>query len=288
MKKLTSFLPVIAAAFVFASCDDATDVTAVTGIELSETASFLSPSAELQLEATILPAQATDKTVSWKSSDETVAIVDDGVVTALKDGSATITAITNDGEFEENCDITVNWLGQTSFKTGRTWDIYIANGTQTWSDGVMAAGCKKDEFYGGLAETTTYLCDCRQNVDDYADLFSWATIDEYADQLCPDGWRVPTPEDFVELSKALGGTGEEERSETLFNSFQSTWGAELGGTCNYAGQLTLTGKNTIYWAQYDNKADLANALTIYTAYFHIRPGLAAVNRSYGAQLRCVK
>ncbi len=48
--------------------------------------------------AEILPENATDKTIVWTSSDETVAVVDEGgVVTALKKGTATVTATTVNG-----------------------------------------------------------------------------------------------------------------------------------------------------------------------------------------------
>lgn len=59
------------------------------------------------LSVTVLPANATDKTVKWSSSDDKVATVKDGVVTAVKAGTANITVTTNDGAKTATCAITV-------------------------------------------------------------------------------------------------------------------------------------------------------------------------------------
>ena len=57
------------------------------------------------LEATILPSNATDKTIIWSSSNQNVATVEDGVVTAISDGVTTITA--SAGNKTATCDIYV-------------------------------------------------------------------------------------------------------------------------------------------------------------------------------------
>lgn len=57
--------------------------------------------------ATVLPADATDKTVNWSSDDNTVATVDKGVVTAVSVGTAEITAMTPNGH-EAHCTVTVS------------------------------------------------------------------------------------------------------------------------------------------------------------------------------------
>jgi len=60
------------------------------------------------LTATGTPEDATDKSVAWSSSDESIATVDEtGKVTALKVGSATIKVKTTDGGKETSCAVTV-------------------------------------------------------------------------------------------------------------------------------------------------------------------------------------
>lgn len=84
----------------------------VTGISLNETEAALVAGDNLQLEAIIVPSTATDKTVTWESSDNKVASVDgQGVVTAITEGETTITATTNDGDKTVSCKITVRAKG---------------------------------------------------------------------------------------------------------------------------------------------------------------------------------
>ena len=86
-------------------------VVAVTGVEVSpatDTISLADTPPQVTLTATVTPADATNKNVAWSSSDTAVATVDDdGVVTALTAGTATITATTEDGSFTDTCEITV-------------------------------------------------------------------------------------------------------------------------------------------------------------------------------------
>ena len=79
------------------------ETVAVTGIELNRTSASLKVGQRLKLYANILPENATDRSVTWTSSDETVATVDGGVVIAQAEGSAVITATTNDGGYSALC-----------------------------------------------------------------------------------------------------------------------------------------------------------------------------------------
>ena len=79
----------------------------VTGISLDKTELTIEEGEMEALKATIEPIGASDPTVIWASSDETVAIVSGGVVKALAEGTATITATTQDGGFTASCTVTV-------------------------------------------------------------------------------------------------------------------------------------------------------------------------------------
>ena len=79
----------------------------VTGVSLSSDTLTLDVGGTATLTATVLPDNATNKRVTWTSSDETVATVTDGLVTALKEGTATITVTTEDGSKTATCVVTV-------------------------------------------------------------------------------------------------------------------------------------------------------------------------------------
>ena len=81
----------------------------VESISLNHDAKTFTKAGEtLQLTATIYPDSATNKTVTWKSSDKTVATVDEsGLVTAVGNGTANITATTEDGNYTATCKVTV-------------------------------------------------------------------------------------------------------------------------------------------------------------------------------------
>ena len=78
----------------------------VTGIELDKTAITLEIDETQTLTATLAPDNATDKTVTWTVAPSGVVSVENGVITALKDGTATVTATANGKS--ANCTVTVN------------------------------------------------------------------------------------------------------------------------------------------------------------------------------------
>lgn len=86
----------------------------VSKVTLNMTSLSLKPGTTGQLTATVTPSTATDKAVSWKSSAPAVATVDDdGLVTAVANGSANITVTTDDGGKTATCAVTVSNGGST-------------------------------------------------------------------------------------------------------------------------------------------------------------------------------
>ena len=94
------------------SCDDNIEepTVQVDSITLDkDSLTLMVGEAGYQLNATILPEDATDKSITWKSSDMEIATVEDGYVTAVAEGNAVITAISNSNPaLSATCEITVS------------------------------------------------------------------------------------------------------------------------------------------------------------------------------------
>ena len=121
-----------------ASCSVTVNPIAVTGVSLNKTSlSFTGTGSSQTLTATVSPSNATNKTVTWSSSNTSVATVSNGVVKAVGFGTATITAKSNNGK-TASCSVTVNPIQPTGIKaTPETSTLYGLNGTVKLSANVM-------------------------------------------------------------------------------------------------------------------------------------------------------
>ena len=129
----------------------------VTGITLSQTEAAMTVGGEtLTLTATVAPDDATDKTVTWTTSNADIATVENGVVTAVAVGTATITVTTTDGSFTATCAITVTApepQGETITVTWNSYDLPSSGSTFT-KDGVTLTCDIDDDLYGPGTFTT--------------------------------------------------------------------------------------------------------------------------------------
>ena len=90
-----------------AVCNVTVEPVAVTEVSLNAKAVTLKVGETYQLKETILPENATDKTVTWTSSNTKAATVSGGAVTAVGTGSAVIIVKTNSGAKTASCTVTV-------------------------------------------------------------------------------------------------------------------------------------------------------------------------------------
>ncbi len=85
-----------------------TKKVSVTGVSLDNTSLSITEGDTKALKATVIPSNATDKTLSWSSNNTSVATVSSsGTVTAVAPGTAKITVKTNDGGKTATCSVTV-------------------------------------------------------------------------------------------------------------------------------------------------------------------------------------
>ena len=89
------------------TCTVTVTTIAVTGVALNKADLTLPVNGSEAILATVSPGNATNKDVIWSSSDTNVATVSNGVVTAVAEGSATITVSTVDGDKTATCGVTV-------------------------------------------------------------------------------------------------------------------------------------------------------------------------------------
>ncbi len=299
MKKI--FFPVIATLFgvvVFFSCNGKDKTVPVESISLNHATTTRIANYPFRLKATILPENATNKNVTWSSFDDAIVQIRGDEIRLLywTLNPVRITATAYGGE-RASCDATAargcgnqtpafSSLGTVSFKSDRVWKV----GEQEWSDVVMASNCSNREQFNGYEENSTdpYNMDCRSN-SGYGDLFSWCAVVGFQDELCPYPWRVPTKDDFANLEKALGGTGE-ERLDSMFvdSKYVNVWGCTFGGGCYSDGRTNAQGMWAGYWTQ-SQIAGVANAVSCLSLSEFgsiIVDGFRS--KEDGATLRCVK
>lgn len=133
----------------------------VTGVSLNESNVSVSVGSTLTLTATIEPSNATNKNVTWSSSDESVVTVSNGEVTSKAVGNATITVTTIDGGFTANCSIAVTAAPVITYQLEADQETvpYMSGTNHSASVGVKlykyTNGVKGDSVKTGTANVDT-------------------------------------------------------------------------------------------------------------------------------------
>ncbi len=156
------------------------------------------------LEAEIVPEDASDRLIIWESDDSTVATVDPaGVVTAVSDGTAWITATTADGEYSDHVFVLSGDVVESRGPAGGKIFYHDADGEHEWDYLELApeesefvgrpwggklhllAGDTREKGIGDGRAATDHILFFLQDEDPYYDGYDepdWAP-DEYAARL---------------------------------------------------------------------------------------------------------
>jgi uncharacterized protein (TIGR02145 family) len=135
--------------------------------------------------------------------------------------------------------------------SAKQWTIQNADGSvrQTWSDHINIPGCNKEDFSSGEHPFTSPRADCRNNPNGYF-LYSGAYVAQNAATLCPEGWRIPTKDDFDKVIAICNISAY----GFMYNTADGGFGGTLGGYCDHTGKLDglSPSKSGSYWSVTDD------------------------------------
>ena len=220
------------------------ETIACTSISLNKTGCIMELGESVTLIESVLPDDATDKSVTWSSDNEGVATVVDGVVTAVAVGTANITATTNDGSnLNSNCKILV---GQASIPNNQIWYTSTDGNVVSPYDSQAFGGAtiRSNEYSNGIGiitfdknvtsigNATFYRC---TNLDRLIIPSSISSFGDYAFQQCSNLTGLTIPSNVKSIGK---------------NAF---------GACSRLATICVDNANTIFDSRYDCNAIIETA-----------------------------
>ena len=224
----------------------------VSNITLDKTELSLSIGDSETLTATIEPDNATNKTVTWSSNNEAVATVENGKVTAVKEGTATITVTAQDGSgVSISCSVTVTHSmvhtpkkdatctedGNIEYWYCKNCDKYFSdeNATEELSDVVIPAT--------GHHYVNGYCTKCGHRDPDYRpDPISYYNI--YVEDVC-DGVEVSTSKQVVREGGSINVYVEKDTARYTFDNFKVYYKRSYYGTWDELKEGTQPGEYPI-------------------------------------------
>ena len=241
---------------------------AVTSVTLDKTELALTIGDEaVQLTATVKPDNATDADVDWSSSDVSVATVDgSGLVTAVADGTATITAKAGDKTAE--CKVTVKAAAAKTLAEATAGDIGKIAGadgkiyaTKADAEAVATGNAVAMIAYVGNGSDCTHGLAIQLNASPESK--NWNDAKTYASGLTavPGGtWRLPSKADWQNMFVGCAKSGDAGAGNTM---------KPIAGFNEKIGATGITWKKGYYWSSTDSGS---NACWVYVgpnAFFNV-------------------
>jgi uncharacterized protein (TIGR02145 family) len=261
-----------------------------------------------KINVTILPANATNKTITWKSSDANiVSIKDGGILSAEKVGQATLTVTSEDGNKTATCTVIVEEGNDDDLCKDADGRVYktVEIGNQVWMAENLAyltadMLTQKTAFVYDYAGEDLSAAKALDNYTTYGVLYTFAE----AEKCIPAGWHLPTDAEFKELEMHIGnsqdvvdggGTRGDFSAKLMSDQHWSDSKFELSNETGFsalpAGYRSSTGtfskitKRTVFWgARYETDKSKGRAL------FNDRQSInrSDANFASGYSIRCIK
>lgn len=263
------------------------EIINVTGISLEKTSTSLVEFNKFELNAIVTPEDATDKSITYSSSNEKVASVKNGLITAEGAGNAKITLTTVNGEFSVVFSIYVtndHRLG--NFIDSRDGHSYktITIGEQVWMAENLAYLPKvnsndklsaKDPLYYVYDYTGNNIEEAKKstNYEMFGVLYNW----EAAKVVAPEGWHIATDAEYKTLESHVGMESDfvenagyrgniSAKLKSTYAWISGTSGTNTsgfnglpGGYVNIAGTFAMKGQCGDFWTSSDYEDDKARA-----------------------------
>ena len=229
----------------------------VTGVTLNKTSANLAVGDTLSLTATVAPTNATNKTVTWSSSNPLVATVsDDGVVTAVGAGEAIITATATNGTTDTGddqtatCTVTVNKKNQTvTAPAANTGLVYTGSPQTLVTAATVTAGNTASGSISYSLDNASWSTSLPQgtNAGNYTVYYKVAGNDNYNEFVCSAPVSVTiakaAPETPTGLAATFGQTLADvtlpegwtwaDSSQSVGTAGENTFKANFAGNDNY-------------------------------------------------------
>lgn len=253
----------------------------VTELKFSESDVTINKGKTHKLSYNVVPANSTDQSITWSSDNESVVTVDQqGNINAVELGTANI-VITSSNGITAKCVINVIKVDKfgtfTDTRDNKTYKT-VKIGEQVWLAENFAYLPKVSSPYFGSKSSSYYYVYAhgvgdvekakgKLNYTEYGVLYNY----EAAKECCPDGWHLPTDEEWMALERELGMAESDLNSEGSRGSIApllkkvSSWDDntgtnESGFTGKASGELyyyeeygenqsefMMLGKASFYW-----------------------------------------